>query len=438
MNYENSEKLMCMKPTTNRYSKGARLNSFLLATLLVLLLKTTTLPAQVLTLDSVLMVIDKKNPMLQEYDQKAKALNTYAEGAKSWMAPMVGAGTFMTPYPGQRTMEERDKGAVMFSIEQEIPNAAKLNANRDYLQSQANVTQQDRAIQFNTLRAEAKTYYYSWIISEKKLRVLDQQEQIIETMIKLARIRYSYNQGSPGNIYKAEARLSEVHNMKLMTEAEIEDNSMRLKALLNLPATADLAIDTTTIIQFSEVQLAQDTMLLETHRSDVAQIDRSIEVMKLNRQLQKHQAKPDFKVRFDHMQPIGNMPSQFTAMAMISIPIAPWSSKMYKAEVKGMHYDIEAMKKARQGILLEKKGILTGMSRQLLRMKQQLDNYDTKIIPALKKNYQAMMIAYEENREQLAMVIDGWDALGMAQLEQLEKWQAYYMMIVQYEKEIEK
>ena len=138
------------------------------------------------------------------------------------------------------------------------------------------------------------------------------------------------------------------------------------------------------------------------------------------------------------MQPIGNMPSQFTAMGMISIPIAPWSSKMYKAEVKGMQYDIQAMQKGRQAILIETRGMLAGMASQIVRMKQQLDNYESKIIPALRKNYQTLMLAYEENREQLPIVIDGWEALNMAQMDYLEKRQEYYTMIVSYEKELEK
>ena len=138
------------------------------------------------------------------------------------------------------------------------------------------------------------------------------------------------------------------------------------------------------------------------------------------------------------MQPIGNMPTQFTAMAMVSIPIAPWSSKMYKAEVKGMHYDIEAMKKGREAILIETRGMLAGMASQLTRMKQQLDNYQSKIIPALTKNYQTLMLAYEENREQLPIVIDGWEAMNMAQMEYLDKLEEYYKMIVSYEKELEK
>jgi cobalt-zinc-cadmium efflux system outer membrane protein len=394
--------------------------------------------AQVISLDSVLKKIDANNPMLQEYDNKVKALNEYSAGAKSWMAPMVGAGTFMTPYGKQMLMDERDKGSWMFSVEQDIPNPAKLNANKNYLQSRAGVEKEGRSMQYNALRAEAKTYYYQWLVSEDKLKVLKENERIMDLMLKLARIRYPYNQGSLGNVYKAEGRLNEVQNMMLMTKSEIEDKHYRLKALMNLSPNDSIMVDTASVVDFNAEQIVNDTTALSDQRSDIRQIDQTIEVMKLNQQLQKAQAKPDFKIRFDHMQPIGNMPTMFTAMAMVSIPIAPWSSKMYKSEIKGMQYDIEAMKRGREAILIETRGMLAGMSSQLKRMKQQLDNYDKKIIPALRKNYQTLMLAYEENREQLPIVIDGWEALNMAQMEYLNKMEEYYKMIVSYEKELEK
>ena len=257
-------------------------------------------------------------------------------------------------------------------------------------------------------------------------------------MLKLARIRYPYNQGSLGNVYKAEGRLNEVQNMKLMTRSDIEEKGFRLKALMNIPGTDSIMIDTATVIDFTYDEIINDTSALSDQRSDIRQIDQTIEVMRLNQQLQKFQAKPDFKIKFDHMQPIGNMPTQFSAMAMVSIPIAPWSSKMYKAEVRGMQYEIEAMKKGREAILTETRGMLAGMANQIMRMEQQLENYKAKIIPALRKNYQTLMLAYEENREQLPIVIDGWEALNMAQMEYLEKLEEYYTMIVTYEKELEK
>lgn len=393
--------------------------------------------AQVISLDSVLHLIRERNPMLQEYDQKAKALNTYAEGAKSWMAPMVGVGTFMTPYPNQMIMEEGDKGALMFSVEQDIPNPSKQIANKRYLASRSAVENQNRSLVFNQLRTEAKTYYYKWLVAEEKMQVLRENERIMELMLKLARIRYPYNQSSLGSIYKAEGRLSEVQNMMQMTKGDIEESEARLKGLMNVSPDAPLMVDTTTVISFDVNRIAYDTSALAERRSDIRRIERTIDVMRLNQQFQRQQAKPDFRIRFDHMQPLGDMPTQFTAMAMVSIPIAPWSSKMYKSEIKGMQYDIEAMQRGREAILIETRGMLAGMAAQLLRMKQQLEKYQKLIIPALRKNYETVMIAYEENREQLPLVIDAWEALNMAQMEFLEKNEEYLNMIVSYEKELE-
>jgi outer membrane protein TolC len=394
--------------------------------------------AQMLSLDSILAVIEKENPMLQEYDHKVKAWNAYAGGAKSWMAPMVGVGTFMTPYPGQKLMEQRDKGSVMFSVEQSIPNPAKLNANKNYLSSRASVEEQGRAIKFNALRSEAKTFFYQWIIAVEKKKILNENKNIIELMLKLAKIRYPYNQGSLGSIYKTEGRLSEIQNMIEMATGDIEESSSRLKSLMNLPADAAIMIDTSHRVKFEPIQLLYDTASLRERRSDVRQIEKTIEVMRLNQQLQRYQSRPDFRLRFDHMQPLGNMPVQFTAMAMVSIPIAPWSSRMYKSEIKGMQYDIQAMQKNSEAILAETRGMLAGMGAKLMRMQQQIENYEKKIIPALKKNYQTVMLSYEENREQLPMVLDAWEALNMSQMEYLEKRQEYYSMIVRYEKELEK
>ncbi|MEX1240514.1 MAG: TolC family protein, partial [Cyclobacteriaceae bacterium] len=418
-----------IEPKARSQKPKADNRSFWACGLLIGVLITANVEAQVITLDSVLWLIDEQNPMLEEYDNNARALEEYASGAKGWMAPMVGAGTFMIPYRNEAIMES-DKGSWMFTVEQEIPNPAKLKANKNYVLSKADVEQQKRAIQYNALRSQAKTYYYQWLVAEEKLKVLKENERIMDLMLKLGRIRYPYSQGSLGNIYKAEGRLSEVRNMLLMTRSDIEESSFRLKSLANIPARDSIMIDTTISVDFQGDQIIYDTAALSDRRSDVKQIEETIEVMRLNQRLQQFQAKPDFKIRFDHMQPIGNMPSQFTAMAMVSIPIAPWSSKMYRAEVRGMQYEIEAMKKGREGILIETRGMLAGMAVQIRSMATQLDNYRTKIVPALKKNYQTLMLSYEENREQLPIVIDGWEALNMAQMEYLNKLEEYYLMIV--------
>jgi len=90
---------------------------------------------KIMPLDSVLSLIERNHPMLVSFRHKLKSYDYQAEGKSSWMAPMAGLGTFMTPYPGQRIMNDADKGSVMLQLEQAIPNKSKQNAEKDYVLS---------------------------------------------------------------------------------------------------------------------------------------------------------------------------------------------------------------------------------------------------------------------------------------------------------------
>ncbi|MBB6611665.1 TolC family protein [Pontibacter sp. Tf4] len=414
----------------------------LIATIALLL---TIVPAlaqeqqpQVMNLDSVLQRISKQNPMLQMYYTRAKAMDAYAEGAKSWMAPMVGGGFYMNPYPGAEVMDDADKGSYMIVAEQSIPNPAKLRAKEKYMKSRAAIESSGRNVTYNELRAQAKTAYYNWVVLEKKMDALQDNRKIMDYMLKLARIRYPYNQGRLGSIYKAEARMHEVDNMIEMTERQITQQNITLNTLMNLPREQRYKIDTT-IAMHQHTLPTIDTTYLAAARSDVQRIDRSIESMRLNVQLEKLERKPDFSIQFEHMYPKSDMmPQQFSAMAMVSIPIAPWSSKMYKANTKAMNLEINAMQQEREAILAEAEGMAQSMALEATALHHHIENYKNKILPALKKNYDVTMLAYEQNSAQLPEVIDAWEALNMAQMDYLDDLQQYYQMVVNYEKEIEK
>jgi outer membrane protein TolC len=393
---------------------------------------------QQLSLDSILSTIESNNPMLQEYRYRAEALSEISRGAKSWMAPMVGAGTFMTPYPGQGVTDGRDKGSVMISAEQSIPNPAKLRANQQLLSSKASIEEAAGSFAFNELRAQAKTAFYDWLLLEEKLIIFRENEEIIRLMFNIAKARYPYNQSPLGNSFKAEGRLHEVQNMIYMTENEIIQKNIILNALMNLPKDTRFAIDTV-FREFSPIELQVDTATLASNRSDIRQINNTIQSMRYAVKLESYQAKPDFRIRYNHMAPLSQMmPNAYSIEGMVSIPIAPWSSKMYKANVRGMNLQIEAMKSWREAILNEAQGMAASMAWEIQTARKQLDNFEQKIIPALNKNYEALMLAYQENREELPFVIDAYEALIMVQTQYLDTMRRYYQMIVEYEKQLEK
>jgi outer membrane protein TolC len=406
--------------------------------LLAALMAPAGLAAQALRLDSVLHRINRNNPMLREYDSRANAMRQFTEGARSWMAPMVGAGTFMTPYPGQAIEDPRDEGFWMLSAEQEIPNPAKLKASQNYFSSRAAVEEHGRAWRYNELRARAKSLYFEIAVLRKKAVLLRESADIVDWMLQVAEVRYPYGQSRLQEVYNAQGKKAGIENMMLMNEGDIADRKTQLSALMNERGLS-FEVDT---LDLPPVELAlgdPDTSQLTNLRSDIRRIDHSVEVMRLNQQLQRVQAKPDFKVRFDHMSPFSNlMPSAFTVMGMVSIPIVPWSSRMYKAETRAMDFEIEAMQREREGILIETEAMLNGMRSRLVQMKKQLDNYRLRILPALTRSFEAARLAYEENRGQLSGVIDAWEGVNMSQLEYLDKLNEYYQMVVSYEKELEK
>jgi outer membrane protein, heavy metal efflux system len=404
---------------------------------LLLLAAAAQAQVPVLPLDSVLSQIYQNNPMLQEFRLRGQAQNAMAEGANSQMAPMVGAGVFMYPYPGQMIMEERDKGMVMTAVEQEITNPAKLKARQNYQRSKAAIEEAGRDVTYNQLRAQAKTAYFQWVALEKKKKVLLESQRIMQFMLKLAKVRYPYNQSSLGSIYKAEGRLAEVENMLLMNDSEIGMKNIQLNMLMNLPQENRFAVDT--VVRVPQPIALADTAVLSTTRSDVRQIDRTIESMRLNLRLESLQRLPDFSIRLENMMPRDRMmPQVFTAMGMVSIPIAPWSSKMYKSNIKAMNFEIAGMQKGRENILNEAQSMVKSMALELQSKRTQVSNYETKIIPALRRNYETTLLSYEQNTGQLPLVIDAWEALNMAQMEYLNNLEQLYLIGVNYEKELEK
>jgi outer membrane protein, heavy metal efflux system len=388
------------------------------------------------SLDTVLQRIERNNLLLQTYALKAESFKHKAKAATAWMAPMVGVGTFMTPYPGIEVMDDRDKGSIMFQLEQDIPNPVKLNAQRRYIESKGLVELAGKGIALNDFKAQAKRLYYTWVVASQRIQLLRENDKIMQMMKKIEQIRYPYNQSQLSGVFRATAKIEENQNMIKMQQGDIAKAKAWLNSLMNLPGNQDLEIDTAYIPKFF-AESSIDTALLAGQRKDIIQMEQNIRSMKLGITAMKTQAKPDFRIRFDHMSPLSKMmPKAYSVMGMISIPIAPWSSRMYKSEVRAMDYEIQAMEKQRSGMLQESQGMLYGMQYEIQTMQKRITAMEEKIIPSLKKTMDADFLNYQENKLQLTAVINSWEALTMMQITVLDEKMKLYQMIVDYENEL--
>ena len=85
-------------------------------------------------------------------------------------------------------------------------------------------------------------------------------------------------------------------------------------------------------------------------------------------------------------------------------------------------------------ILNEARGMATGMRTEIETKKRQINLYENNIIPALRNNYKTMLLAYEQNTEELFMLFDAWETLNMTQLEYLDQLQQLLSLQVELER----
>lgn len=385
---------------------------------------------QVLTIDSVLSRIESNNPMLKMYDEQINAANNYSEMAKSWMPPTFSTGPWQAPY------KSFSDGMWMITGEQMIPNPAKQKANYQFMQGMASIEQQGKAAKKNEMFAMAKTNYYEWIVLQKKYYVLMQTDSLLNYIVQVAQNRFTFNKEKLNNIYKSQADLFELRNMEAMLVGDMKMKNIELNTLMNIDKSYEFDVDTSFISYDYELQLI-DTFLITTSRSDIKQFDANIGLLKFQQQYEKSKRLPDFGISLSHMQSLGMMPNQYSAMGMMTIPIAPWATKEYKSNIKGLNNTLNAIGYQKQSLVNETAGKIASLQTQMKYSKQQLTNYTNLIIPTYFKSYETSMLAYEQNTEDLFVVLDALKMHRMAKMNELDQLNVLFKLQVEYEKELE-
>ncbi|MBG6188131.1 TolC family protein [Flavobacterium sp. CAN_S2] len=403
-----------------------------------LILSTANMVAQTLSLDAVLTNIKTNNPQLKMYDADIQSMDAAAKGAKSWMAPQVETGFFMTPYNSKLWKADEmgpGMGSYMVGVTQMIPNARKLKSDFNYMNAMSSVEKENKGYTINQLKALAKTNYYQWLVLNKKIKIADDNLLLLDYMIKSMEIRYQYNMDKLPTYYKAKSQYGALQSMIVMLQNDISQKRIMLNTLMARDKNTLFEIDETYKLNDFDA-IKADTTSLSQNRSDVKAIEKTMVLNQLKIESEKAKLLPEFGVKYDHMFAFGEQPKQFSLMGMITIPM-PWSTKMNKANINSFKIKNEGLNWQKQMILNEAAGMISGMNTELINLKKQYDIAEKIIIPALKRNYDTAILAWQNNTGDLFVVLDAWEALNMAQIDALDKLQNILSTQVEIEKQLE-
>lgn len=403
-----------------------------------MILSATNLAAQTLSLDSVLSTIKTNNPQLKMYDADIQSMDAAAKGAKSWMPPQVETGFFMTPYNTKMWKANEmnpGMGNYMLGVTQMIPNASKLKADFNLMNAMSSVEKENKNYTVNQLKALAKTNYYQWLVLNKKIKIADDNLLLLDYMIKSMEIRYQYNMDKLPTYYKAKSQYSALESMILMLQNDISQKRIMLNTLMARDKNTKFEIDETYEIKDFNLAIS-DTTSLSKNRSDVQAIEKTMEINQLKIAAEKTKLLPEFGIKYDHMFAFGTQPQQFSLLGMVTIPM-PWSTKMNKANINSFKIKNESLNWQKQMILNEAAGMISGMNTELTSLKKQYEIAQKSIIPALRKNYETAILAWQNNTGDLFVTLDAWEALNMAQIDALDKLQSILAAQVEIEKQLE-
>lgn len=404
--------------------------------MLLLILNFQGLHAQQLSLSAILDSIEKSNPVLRMYDAEVKSLDEAAKGAKSWMAPELASGFFMVPYaPRYWKYDNGTPGMGKYTIaaQQIIPNPKRLNADAKYMSSMSSVEKEKKGYALNELFADAKKNYYEWMMIKRQLVILDDNERLLNFMIQTAEVRYKNGLEKISAYYKAKAALANVQNMRITLLNEIKQRKYNINTVMYREKTVDFDIDTVYTLKDYQ-NLVFDSTLFISNRSDIKAIEKEMYVNILKQETERTRLLPEFGVRFENAYGWARQPMQFTAMAMVRLPMARWSSKMNKANIESLKWKNESLKQQKQVVVNEASGTAYRMRTDIVTKKNQIKLYEEKILPALLKNFQTYQLAYEQNTEELFQLFDAWETLNMTQLEYVKQLQELLAMQVELER----
>ena len=98
-----------------------------------------------------------------------------------------------------------------------------------------------------------------------------------------------------------------------------------------------------------------------------------------------------------------------------------------------MGFEIEAMQKEKSAMQLMASQMIREKISMLMYEKQQLDNYDTNVLPSYRRNLETNLLAYQQNTGNFFVLLDAWNMLLMKQLERIDKLGQVFRLQSEYE-----
>jgi outer membrane protein TolC len=357
-----------------------------------------------------------KNPEIQVLQRRLEVVSARTKQAAYLEDPEIAIQLNGVPLSQPTNLNQADTNSI--GIRQRLPFFGKLGLKEKIAEQEAKVVDQELQAKEREIISMVKMAYADLFMAQRSIEILNEQLDIMKTIIGATESRYRVGRVTQQDVFKAQLEQSEILNQLIVAEEESNAATVKLNTAMYRPprtpiqVAADLTLPdvTSTASSLDELAVANRPELRGAEE-EIARSERMYELADRNRKY------PDFMVGWDYMRmPTEVKKDRYGAMVNISIPFSPWTVGRRNYEVEETLAEIRAAKSNRDAI---RNATLKQVGESLSKLqaaKRSVQLYREGLLSQAELSFRSALTAYQTGRVEFVNLLEAQRALREARM----------------------
>lgn len=399
-------------------------------------------------LDSLVRLAEREHPSVAAAQNAIRQADARARSAGAWQPPGVGVQFSMLP-PGNPNPFA--KGETMIMVEQMIPLFGQNTAMARAMSAGAEVGEATLASVRRELRARVQREYYTLWLLARRAELNRESRELADLLYRTVETNYEVSRAAQSDLFTITGEQERLHVETGEIAEETAEALARLNALLSRPPDAPVTVadslPAAALPPFEELAGQLDTHpelqkmaamaamsraeaeAKETMLSPMLMLRGGVSYMPEGHPLRESALRDGLVGGHGSTADMDVMKIGLTAVAMLSIPVAPWSSAGPQAGAEAERLQAEETMLEREGMKQEMTAMLRGAYAQAARAQLQMRYFAQTQLPLLEQTLASLRNDYANSRVPFSSVLNGYTMLVMARTDLAMKRMEYAMAL---------
>jgi cobalt-zinc-cadmium efflux system outer membrane protein len=428
---------------------GAALRCLLLG---IALVATAGSQLRAQPLDSLVAIAEQTHPSVAAARLVIEQADARSRAAAAWNAPSAGLEFSDLPFNNPSPFA---RGETMLMVEQMIPLFGQNRAMAAAEALGARVGEEGVASIRRQLRARIQREYYTLWLLERRRALNTENVALSEALYKGVETQYTVGRASQSDMLRIALEIERLKNDRTIIDEEWIEATSRLNAILGREPATPIAI-VSPLPAGGIDPIDSLTVRLRDH-PDLRRMEAMAAMSEAEATAQEAMLKPELMVRgalgyapeghpiregsdlFASIgegahgattgEPMAPMRFGFTASAMLSIPIAPWSRSGPQGRADAARLEGQEQLLRRDAMQREMSGMLQSAVSMARRARFRAVFYRDRQIPLLQQTLQTLRSDYANSRVPFASVVEVYSMLVMTRLDGYMQEMEYAMAL---------